>query len=1263
MICFMVASLLPSAWAQNIFVNIRSSGSTPSTSLVAAPAGYGYSAAAPVAGTTWNNVGRTATIPQGTTAGTTFSIYNGLGLYNSAGSAISQTLSVSYYSAVTTGTRTEPSTANGENTLQPGGVMAEAWRNYLNASGNYFGFTLSNLPASTAYGIYFYGGTGTSGQSVGLALSAGYGLAGSPGAAATTNLTANSSGFHGALWTVSGGTTNLMPKGSTWNTLYGKSDAAGVFKFLFNGLGSYAYLNGFQIVPLSAPGMSGLTNQTVITENNAALSASVTGLPAPDLQWLSNNIPIIGATNVALLLNNVSYALNGTAYSLVATNLLGAVTNGMVLSIIVPPTISGLNNQAVSTGSTVTMSATVAGVPTPATRWQFNGSNLSDGSTGNGSAMAGSTTGTLVITSAQTADSGAYSLIASNSAGMATNTITLTVSSGNVPPQITGLADQTVIETSNATFTASVSGLPVPVLQWRVNGTDFSGATSPSLTVSNVLYAQNGFIYSLVASNSAGAITNNAILSVLVPPAISQQPTNVVVNVNSPATFSVIASGVPAVRYQWSRNGSPIATATNAAYTIASAKGSDQGMIFSVTVSNHVGMLGSSNATLTVLSTSLSGNFLPTNGAVNIAPDQQLRIVFSSAPKLGSGKLYVRNAADNSVFATIDTALFQTFLTDSATVSNAYVRTVQGQNFYYMPVAIYGNEAWITLNPTNRFAYNKSYYVNCDAGLFLDSANAAFPAVTGANVWRFSTKASGPASPTASTGPTNLIVALDGAGDFATLQGAADWVPQNNTLKRTILIQPGVYHDFAIFTQNRNFVTVIGAGTNRQSVQIIYPNAAYTSGSSCGMLRLESSDLYFRNLTLDNQVYLTNSLDNYGPWAGRLNTLDTTGSRLIFDNVIIKGGQDTLFAISGSAYYNRCEVWGSTDFIYGGGLAVFDQCNIVEIKNTGGPVTAPAPPHAQPYNLVFLNCAFPQALVANGYPYDVSSASTTFMRPWGQDGMTAIINCSVGSQITSAGWGVFGSGTETTCRAYEYGTKLISGGTVNVPQVRWNAGAYWVNTADPDYTTSSMSPTDPLLAVPTGTNNRVVVTINTNNYTLQSIFGNSYFNLNGWLPTIIPTINSQPTNQTVGIGSNLTFTVTATGLPAPSLQWLKNGTNLVGQTNMTLNLNGVQLADTGTYSVVVSNSAGVTSSSNAMLTVNSVVNTMPTNLSMTISGNGLQFSWPADHLGWRLQYQINAVNQGLGADWLDWPGSTNVFQTNIVINPTTGSTFFRLVYP
>jgi hypothetical protein len=70
-----------------------------------------------------------------------------------------------------------------------------------------------------------------------------------------------------------------------------------------------------------------------------------------------------------------------------------------------------------------------------------------------------------------------------------------------------------------------------------------------------------------------------------------------------------------------------------------------------------------------------------------------------------------------------------------------------------------------------------------------------------------------------------------------------------------------------------------------------------------------------------------------------------------------------------------------------------------------------------------------------------------------------------------------------------------------------------------------------------------------------------------------------------------------------------------------------------------------------------------TNIGFQIIGSQLQLFWPQDHIGWRLQIQTNDLNRGLGTNWADWLGSTNVFQTNFLINPANGSVFFRLTYP
>src|SRR5262249_54076204 len=193
-----------------------------------------------------------------------------------------------------------------------------------------------------------------------------------------------------------------------------------------------------------------------------------------------------------------------------------------------------------------------------------------------------------------------------------------------------------------------------------------------------------------------------------------------------------------------------------------------------------------------------------------------------------------------------------------------------------------------------------------------------------------------------------------------------------------------IYRDCAVIQQNRNNISLIGSGSSRQQVQIIY---LYPSGPSAATLSINSSDIYLRNLTIDNDVYHTN---NGVVFAGPINTAFTSGSRILFDNVLIKGGQDTLYANSGNAYYYRSEIWGSVDFIYGDQMAVFDQCNIVEIRNSGGPVTAPSTPYGQSYGVVFLNCNFPRALIANGYPYDGGASTTTFQRRCRRSGHTAV---------------------------------------------------------------------------------------------------------------------------------------------------------------------------------------------------------------------------------------------------------------------------------
>jgi hypothetical protein len=71
--------------------------------------------------------------------------------------------------------------------------------------------------------------------------------------------------------------------------------------------------------------------------------------------------------------------------------------------------------------------------------------------------------------------------------------------------------------------------------------------------------------------------------------------------------------------------------------------------------------------------------------------------------------------------------------------------------------------------------------------------------------------------------------------------------------------------------------------------------------------------------------------------------------------------------------------------------------------------------------------------------------------------------------------------------------------------------------------------------------------------------------------------------------------------------------------------------------------------------------TTPTNLTWSAAGGQLTLSWPG-YLGWVLQVQTNALKDGLGANWLDLPGTASLTETNVNFNAAEGC-FYRLRYP
>ena len=107
-------------------------------------------------------------------------------------------------------------------------------------------------------------------------------------------------------------------------------------------------------------------------------------------------------------------------------------------------------------------------------------------------------------------------------------------------------------------------------------------------------------------------------------------------------------------------------------------------------------------------------------------------------------------------------------------------------------------------------------------------------------------------------------------------------------------------------------------------------------------------------------------------------------------------------------------------------------------------------------------------------------------------------------------------------------------------------------------------------------------------------------------------------------------------------------------------------AHTGSFSSIAgSPGAGLAwqfDSNTGILSVTSTA-TNPTNITATVSGSTMTISWPADHLGWTLQSQTNALNAGLGTNWVDMPGSYAVTSENLPIIPANPAVFYRLRQP
>jgi len=167
---------------------------------------------------------------------------------------------------------------------------------------------------------------------------------------------------------------------------------------------------------------------------------------------------------------------------------------------------------------------------------------------------------------------------------------------------------------------------------------------------------------------------------------------------------------------------------------------------------------------------------------------------------------------------------------------------------------------------------------------------------------------------------------------------------------------------------------------------------------------------------------------------------------------------------------------------------------------------------------------------------------------------------------------------------------------------------------------------------------------------------------------VLPPPPGIPANLTA-IATNLLINLTWFASSNAASYNLKRSTTNGGSYSLLANLTATNYSDfavmpgTNYFYVVTATNVTGESGNSVQASASPLPANVSTNLSFQVSGNQLQLSWPADYLGWRLQIQTNSLDNGLESNWVTVPDSTNTTAANILIDPSIGSVFVRLVYP
>ena len=235
----------------------------------------------------------------------------------------------------------------------------------------------------------------------------------------------------------------------------------------------------------------------------------------------------------------------------------------------------------------------------------------------------------------------------------------------------------------------------------------------------------------------------------------------------------------------------------------------------------------------------------------------------------------------------------------------------------------------------------------------------------------------------------DFVVALDGSGNFTSVQKAIDACKAFPDSRIIIFVKNGVYKEKIHVPSCNNKLSIIGESVENTIITFDdyfdKINHGRNSTFYTSTMQVLADDFYMENLTVENTA----------GQVGQAVALHIEGDRCVIRNCRFLGNQDTVYAAGRHSrqYFANCYISGTTDFIFGEATAFFEKCTI-HCKSDSY-ITAASTTEGKPYGFVFQNCKIEAA----------SPVQKVYLgRPWRSFAKVVFLSCELGGFIAPEGW-------------------------------------------------------------------------------------------------------------------------------------------------------------------------------------------------------------------------------------------------------------------